>query len=150
MTDWMNMIQKLRKNEGEQGSEKDQFSEIAKIFNDQKICIEYYRSKKKVLYKVTKKSIIIGRATKVDLTLQDPTVSRNHARIEIIDGIPVLIDLGSLSGTQVNGKKITKTGLKSGDTIQVGDTQLFFKVKDTKNSTLKMTTNKYKGLFNSL
>jgi pSer/pThr/pTyr-binding forkhead associated (FHA) protein len=54
-------------------------------------------------------------------------MSRNHFRIEMSSsGVPVLYDLGSLAGTQVNGKTVISVALKSGDEITSGTTKFIF------------------------
>lgn len=63
----------------------------------------------------------IGRLASCHLRLDDPLVSRIHAVIEQTDdGEVVLIDLGALSGTFVNGQRVNKRTLKPGDSISVG------------------------------
>ncbi len=64
---------------------------------------------------------IIGRASDAAVTLEDPEVSRNHARISKSEiGAYMLEDLGSKNGTQVNGLPIKRHLLSFGDKIQVG------------------------------
>jgi two-component system cell cycle sensor histidine kinase/response regulator CckA len=64
---------------------------------------------------------VIGRAGDAAVTLEDPEVSRNHARISKSEiGAYLLEDLGSKNGTQVNGLPITRHLLSFGDKIQVG------------------------------
>ena len=63
----------------------------------------------------------IGRSGDVSVTLEDPEVSRNHARVSKSDlGAYLLEDLGSKNGTLVNGVPITRHVLCFGDKIQVG------------------------------
>jgi hypothetical protein len=45
------------------------------------------------------RSVLIGRGHNADLVLNDPQVSRLHARLELRDGVVHLEDLGSLNGT---------------------------------------------------
>ncbi|MBA3460375.1 MAG: AgmX/PglI C-terminal domain-containing protein [Deltaproteobacteria bacterium] len=66
----------------------------------------------------------IGKVPSAHLQLADETVSRMHAIIEVLGNDISLIDLGSTRGTFVNGVRINKTKLQSGDVITVGDTQL--------------------------
>jgi len=66
----------------------------------------------------------IGKVPSAHLQLADETVSRMHAIIEVLGNDISLIDLGSTRGTFVNGTRINKTKLQSGDVITVGDTQL--------------------------
>lgn len=70
-------------------------------------------------------SATIGRGPVMDVVLNDPRVSRRHARIGI-EGARLLIeDLGSTGGTAVNGTVIAEpTTLALGDRIEVGGTQL--------------------------
>jgi hypothetical protein len=65
--------------------------------------------------------IKIGRVPSAHLRIEhDANVSRLHAVIELEDAITI-IDLGSSSGTIVNGTKVTKTKLEVGDVVQLGD-----------------------------
>lgn len=68
----------------------------------------------------------IGRGADVDIRVDDPGVSRNHA--EIVMGTPVIVrDLNSTNGTTVNGQRITELALAEGTAIQVGSTTLVFR-----------------------
>lgn len=76
----------------------------------------------------------IGRATlnaTWEIVLQDPTVSRPHARLVKEDSNWMLYDLGSANGTAVNstpviGDKPHK--LNTGDTIAFGATMTLFRI----------------------
>ena len=70
--------------------------------------------------------LTIGRDASCDLALDDPKVSRFHARIAASDGLVLLDDLGSTNGTMVNGARVSRAALVSGDAISVGDTQIGF------------------------
>ena len=64
---------------------------------------------------------IMGRSAEASVTLEDPEVSRNHARISKSEiGAYLLEDLGSKNGTQVNGVPVTRHLLSFGDKIQMG------------------------------
>jgi pSer/pThr/pTyr-binding forkhead associated (FHA) protein len=63
-----------------------------------------------------------GRA---DLVLDDPGVSRLHARFAVDRGAVVVEDLGSSNGTLVNGKRISgPVELAADDEVQLGGTVL--------------------------
>jgi hypothetical protein len=69
---------------------------------------------------------ILGRAGGCDLELDDPTVSKRHARIAY-DGSPSIEDLGSTNGTFVNGKRIEGVAqLRRGDRIGLGAAKIVF------------------------
>lgn len=63
----------------------------------------------------------IGRARENDIVILDQSLSRQHARIDVVNGRVSLTDLNSRNGTMLNGKKITEAALQHGDTIQWGD-----------------------------
>ncbi len=66
--------------------------------------------------------IKIGRLQTSDIRLDDDKVSRMHAVIEVTGpGEVFIIDLGSASGTLVNGEKINKRKLQTGDQVQIGN-----------------------------
>src|SRR3569623_295188 len=69
--------------------------------------------------------IKLGKVPSAHLKLDDETVSRMHAIIEVNGpGDVSIIDLGSTKGTFVNGLKVNKAKLQSGDTIVVGETRI--------------------------
>jgi pSer/pThr/pTyr-binding forkhead associated (FHA) protein len=76
--------------------------------------------------------VTVGRATsKADweIGLQDPSVSRPHARLEMIDSNWLLFDLGSANGTLVNNTAVNEKGrpLRDGDIITFGATIVLFR-----------------------
>jgi TonB family protein len=74
---------------------------------------------------LTEPVIKIGKLASSHLRLEDETVSRMHAVVEVTGpGELQLIDLGSTRGTMVNGERINKAILKSGDQIHFGDTRV--------------------------
>jgi len=77
-------------------------------------------STKAFIFKITKGSTIIGSANS-DIILNDPSISKQHALIEIFDMYHIFIrDLGSVSGTIVNKKKIMACQIAHHDEIQLG------------------------------
>lgn len=70
--------------------------------------------------------ITLGRARDNDVILEDPRVSRNHARIVLRYGQFLLQDLGSTYGTQVNGRPVQECILRPGDCLTLGGVELVY------------------------
>jgi pSer/pThr/pTyr-binding forkhead associated (FHA) protein len=68
--------------------------------------------------------ISVGRAIDNDIRLASTLVSRHHCRIEVGEEGTWVIDLGSANGTAVNGERIARRLLESGDTIQIGSVRI--------------------------
>jgi hypothetical protein len=68
--------------------------------------------------------LVLGRERgTADLVIEDPGVSRRHARVFPDDGALVLEDLSSSNGTYVNGERISgAVEVGGGDEVQLGDT----------------------------
>lgn len=74
---------------------------------------------------------IVGRAEDCDVRVDDPLASRRHAEIRREPWRYVLIDLGSLNGTQVNGETVRgPVQLQHGDVVLVAATPLRFEDPD--------------------
>jgi len=66
----------------------------------------------------------VGRSPESDIVLADPSVSRNHALIDVLAGTLIVRDAGSTNGTLVNGERVARKVLHAGDTVAFGKTQL--------------------------
>ncbi len=67
------------------------------------------------------KPALIGRTAEAEVTLDNPSISREHAVVELEKDRAYLTDKGSTNGTKVNGKKITeRTLITDKDEIMVG------------------------------
>ena len=79
----------------------------------------------------------LGRDGIGSLRLDSPTVSRQHARIVVTDGVATIEDLGSKNGTFVNNEALTgMRPLEDGDQIRVGSFVLTLRSALTGVSTL--------------
>ena len=72
-------------------------------------------------------AVVIGRDADADVPLDDPAVSRRHARVERAKEGFVVVDLESRNGTFVAEQRVERRALRDGDTIVVGSTRLAFK-----------------------
>jgi pSer/pThr/pTyr-binding forkhead associated (FHA) protein len=71
--------------------------------------------------------VTIGRDQKADLRLEDTGVSRRHAEIRRSGDVFALVDLKSVNGIQVNGKRVEDMHLlKAGDKVGIGMFELHF------------------------
>jgi len=69
--------------------------------------------------------IKVGRLQSSSLCIEDDSVSRMHAVIEVSgDGDVQIIDLGSTKGTIINGKAVNKSVVSNGDLLQFGFTSV--------------------------
>jgi hypothetical protein len=66
----------------------------------------------------------VGRGSTCQIRLDDPKVSRTHARLSRRAGQIVIEDLNSTHGVLVNGQRVTNIFLNDGDRVQLGDTDL--------------------------
>jgi pSer/pThr/pTyr-binding forkhead associated (FHA) protein len=82
------------------------------------------------VYALAEGSAVVGRDTNNDVQLLFEQVSRRHAKLDISAEGCTLEDLGSSNGTMVNGKKISRQGLKDGDEIKIGDCILIFRMSE--------------------
>jgi hypothetical protein len=70
----------------------------------------------------------IGRAKANDIILDDVAVSSQHCRIRPDDGQFIVHDLRSTNGTFVNEHRVTRSHLRSGDMLKVGETTMQFRM----------------------
>ena len=63
----------------------------------------------------------VGRTSRADFILEAPLVSRLHCRLTADDSDQLIVeDLESTNGTLVNGERISRAVLRTGDTLTVG------------------------------
>jgi FHA domain len=70
------------------------------------------------------RELLIGRHLNCDVVLSDLQISRRHARLRFRDGRWILQDLESRNGTAVNGTRVGRCELRSGDRITIGSRRL--------------------------
>jgi sigma-B regulation protein RsbU (phosphoserine phosphatase) len=69
--------------------------------------------------------LTVGRAAPADVMLRDVEISRNHCRLTLEAGVPMIADLKSTNGTFVDGRRITAPAkLTDGCIIRIGRHQL--------------------------
>jgi pSer/pThr/pTyr-binding forkhead associated (FHA) protein len=81
------------------------------------------------------RTIIIGRDGSADFQIPLSTISRQHMRISVTDGIYVIEDLGSTHGTALNGKRLEKGEkkiLRNGDLIELTRARITADIEEQK------------------
>jgi hypothetical protein len=74
--------------------------------------------------------VVVGRSRDCDVVVSDPNVSRRHAEVRRDDeGAWSVVDLGSTNGLKVNGRRVERSPLRSGDRITLGVTDLTFELE---------------------
>ena len=77
-------------------------------------------------HEVTSPRVVLGRSRSCDVTIPDVNVSRRHAEIAQEGATYWVIDLDSMNGTAVNGRRVEREKLRDGDKITVGSTDIVF------------------------
>lgn len=72
-------------------------------------------------YDLTPGVTTLGRDPLATIVLDADSVSRSHARIEVVANDTCVVDLGSTNGTFVNDVQVDRQALRSGDLVKVGD-----------------------------
>ena len=82
--------------------------------------------KKPYQFESVKGTVFVGRDQSMDLVLDDPRVSRQHAVITSKDGNYFIQDVGGRNPVRVNRKVVVRHFLREGDSVLLGDTHLKF------------------------
>jgi hypothetical protein len=70
---------------------------------------------------------LIGRSAACHVSIEDPLVSRQHARLSIAGEHATIEDMGSRNGLQIGGRPVQgKQDLNDGDRIRIGTQELVF------------------------
>ena len=68
--------------------------------------------------------MVVGRGEKSDTRINDPSVSRVHFEVNVLENSISVTDLGSSSGTFVNDAQVQTEKVSVGNTIRVGDSTM--------------------------
>ena len=72
------------------------------------------------------KPVLVGRSAHCDLALSQQQVSKEHFKVERVDGGFMIEDLQSTVGTLVNGERVERKVLHDLDRISIGETVMIF------------------------
>lgn len=80
-------------------------------------------------------SIVLGRSSEADITVEDTGVSRRHLEILNQDGVYLAVDLGSTNGSTVDGTRLNgRRELVDGSVITMGRTKITFRLLAPRSS----------------
>lgn len=81
------------------------------------------------VFALDKDRMVVGRDAHCDLSLNEPSVSKEHARLtREADGQWYVANLLSTNGTFVNGVRASRTPLKPGDHLRIGRIDFVFEM----------------------
>jgi hypothetical protein len=70
---------------------------------------------------------LVGRSSACHISIEDPLVSRRHARLRVAGSTVTIEDLGSRNGLHINGRPIDGAReLADGDRIRIGSHEMVF------------------------
>jgi TonB family protein len=103
---------------------------------------DIYKGDELIREEVLNQDVIkVGKLASSHLRIDDETVSRMHAVIEVTGPDDVhIIDLGSTRGTLVNGERINKARLQSGDEIMFGESRVLVTFLEAQVATAPVPT----------
>jgi hypothetical protein len=77
-------------------------------------------------YALDKEEFLVGRARDCDLRLEENTISGRHAKILNVEDHYEVEDLQSTNGTFLNGMRVTRKRLRSGDRVKFDQVEFQF------------------------
>lgn len=93
---------------------------------------------------VATESLTVGRLPDCDVVVDDPSVSKHHARLSWNEALWTVEDLGSSNGTRLNGQPVEGMGLvHDGDEITFGDAR--FLMMRTATLHQRLTTGRFRA-----
>src|SRR5665213_3139600 len=95
---------------------------------------------------IDSRTLTIGRRSNCDIALDDDGVSNSHAIVFESNGERFIRDLGSRTGTLVNGRPIHHQLLNFGDTIRIGATEIHYNPSETADDVAPQTESELEPL----
>ena len=81
----------------------------------------YYRDGIRIVALAEGESVVVGRSHPADVTIRDPSLSRQHASFSVIDGLLWVEDLQSMNGTWVDGERVDRHEVPLGAELNLGE-----------------------------
>lgn len=105
---------------------EEELAEVKPLADEKRVLVIKKGPNSGARYRLEQGKILLGRDPQSDIFLNDITVSRKHAEINITPTKATVQDMGSLNGTYVNNSRIEQLVLKNGDVLQIGKFKLVY------------------------
>lgn len=69
---------------------------------------------------------IVGRSRSANVVIAEPSISGQHLRLQIANGVVTFSDLESRNGTMINGVRQTQGKILNGQTLRLGNVEVKF------------------------
>jgi len=93
----------------------------------------------------TPSPVLIGKSVSCAIRIDDKSVSRRHASVELSDDALLFTDLTSTNGSFLGGTQVMQALLRGGETIRIGGTTLFFSLMTEEASSSSRSTRQKLG-----
>ncbi len=90
------------------------------------------------IYAIKTSSVLLGRADEAEVSIADASVSSHHARIMQNSQGFEIVDLDSTNGTFVAGKRTSRSQLRNGDQVTVGNVEFMFLLDRPTSATVRL------------
>lgn len=98
-----------------------QIQKAAPVLGPRRFFLSFHcRAGVKVIELADGESYVVGRAFPSELTLDDPSLSRQHARFRCHRGTVAVQDLNSRNGILIRDERVSKAIVSSGDALALG------------------------------
>jgi DNA-binding CsgD family transcriptional regulator len=94
----------------------------------------------KIDFRLTSGVFVLGRSTKSDLVVKDPTVSRQHATIVVSKDTVNIRDMASRNGCFINDRRVAQGDVSGKDRIRFGDVPFLLAAWATENAASESET----------
>ena len=84
----------------------------------------------RVSFPLDGEAVVVGRDDGLTVRVDEPLVSRQHARLECRGEVWVVVDLGSTNLTRVNGEVVRERELRHGDELRFARARCVFLADD--------------------
>jgi DNA-binding NtrC family response regulator len=92
------------------------------------VLVLYHLGRTRTVPLQSRQPVTIGRGPNAEVQLEDETISRAHARVELVGDEVWVEDLGSKNGTLVNGSPVGRARLTPHDRLVVGSATAFLHI----------------------